>query len=426
MESSPAWTQTAGFGNPFRGLFGPTHDRPARHALDLSFSLAEGYDSDVPPEFVVVDPTALVSSGASTTFLGNASYSWEGTRVQIGASGASALRYYNELESLETISHSAGLDLRARLGGRTTLSVDGSAAYSPPYLLGLFPQGSASGPGERMPASPDYAVTDSDSYSYGTTARLTYGASLRSQFSVAADMSYTDFIEENELRRDMSARGVEAGFSRNVTRNVAVDVGYRFRTGDFSYGLEGDTVEHGTDVAVEYRRPLSATRTAVLRASLGSTFMQVPASSALNTAERQDWFLSGGAGFEYPFSRTWRARATFRRGTSYVPELTEPVLTTGFSTGVEGMLGQRADLSAVAGYSTGYSAFGSGASLFDTYTGKAQVRIGLTTTLATYAEYVYYFYDFGENAQLAPGVPPGMERSGVRVGVMLWVPALRR
>ena len=52
--------------------------------------------------------------------------------------------------------------------------------------------------------------------------------------------------------------------------------------------------------------------------------------------------------------------------------------------------------------------------------------MGLTPTLATYAEYVYYFYDFGDNVRLAPGVPSGLERNGVRVGLTLWVPALRR
>ena len=435
MEGSPAWSQTGGSGSPFRGLFGRASDRPARHALDVSFSLAEAYDSDVPPELAVVDPSALVASGASTIFMGNAAYQWKGTRTQFGASGSSALRYYNELQSLQTVSHSAGLGLRTRLGGRATLSVDGRAAYSPPYLLGLFPQGSAGEPGEALPAPPDYVVNDSDSYSYGTTARVTYGPSLRTQLSVAADVGYTDFVEESELRRDTAFRGLEGGFSRNVSRNVALDAGYRFRTGDFGYGLDGETVEHGVDVGLEYRRPLSATRTAVLSASLGSTFMQVPASAAgppsagdegPGSAGREDWFLSGQAGFAYPFSKTWRGHATVRRGTSYVPELTEPVLTTGFSTGLEGMLGSRADLSAAAGYSSGTSAFGGGASLLDTYTGKVQVRVGLTPTLATYAEYVYYFYDFGENVRLAPGVPSGLERNGVRVGLTLWVPALRR
>ena len=41
-------------------------------------------------------------------------------------------------------------------------------------------------------------------------------------------------------------------------------------------------------------------------------------------------------------------------------------------------------------------------------------------------EYLYYFYDFGEGTPLLVGIPPGLERNGVRAGFTLWMPALRR
>jgi hypothetical protein len=39
---------------------------------------------------------------------------------------------------------------------------------------------------------------------------------------------------------------------------------------------------------------------------------------------------------------------------------------------------------------------------------------------------LYYFYDFAEGTPLLVGVPPGLERHGVRAGLTLWMPALRK
>jgi hypothetical protein len=50
----------------------------------------------------------------------------------------------------------------------------------------------------------------------------------------------------------------------------------------------------------------------------------------------------------------------------------------------------------------------------------------VTKALATYVEYVYYFYTFSPTLPLPPGVPPGLTRNGVRVGLTLWAPLRRR
>jgi hypothetical protein len=63
---------------------------------------------------------------------------------------------------------------------------------------------------------------------------------------------------------------------------------------------------------------------------------------------------------------------------------------------------------------------------FDTYTSDTRVRISLGQVLATYVEYLYYLYDFRRYAPLVPGMPPALERNGVRVGLTLVVPTLGR
>ena len=53
-------------------------------------------------------------------------------------------------------------------------------------------------------------------------------------------------------------------------------------------------------------------------------------------------------------------------------------------------------------------------------------RYPLNSVFAVFAEYLYYFYDFRQSAQLAPNVPVGLERNGVRAGLTLRVPILPR
>jgi hypothetical protein len=43
-----------------------------------------------------------------------------------------------------------------------------------------------------------------------------------------------------------------------------------------------------------------------------------------------------------------------------------------------------------------------------------------------YGEYQYYYYDLRGTLQLLPGVPPGLNRNSVRIGMTLWVPVVGR
>ena len=123
---------------------------------------------------------------------------------------------------------------------------------------------------------------------------------------------------------------------------------------------------------------------------------------------------------------SWR-RSCRGRGTSrYLADLPVPVFADGVGAAVDGLISRRVDVSASAGYSNGESALSRDSLRFDTYTGNLRVRYALSRTFAMYGEYLYYYYDFRGSAQLLAGIPPGLERNGVRAGLTLWVPALRR
>lgn len=432
--ATPAFSQATGSQHSHGGLFGGGDvGRRVHHKLDFSLSLVGANDSDTPVEVRAIDPSNALMSGYSTMFMGNAEYQWDRSRVKVGATGASVLRRYNQLHDVGSVSASAGVGLWARLGGRTTLLANQSAAYSPSYLYGLFPSDAVRNPGDAIPVAPDYAVSNSASYFYGTTLTLTRGLTRRSRLSATAEFQYTDYVQEAGRRRDLNSQGVHGEFLSNLARNTAVRFGYRYRTGRFGYAAEAiatepgvSATEHGLDVGIEYSRPLSATRRMVFSSSFGSSTVNTPMSSRNGTDANRLIRLSGDIGVAWQFTRSWQTRGTFRHGLEYVAQLSEPVYLDGFSAELGGLITPRIEVLGSARYSSGASALNRDALTFDTHGADFRVQYAVTRSLAVYAQYLYYFYDFTGNARLPTGIPSGLERNGVRAGLTLWTPAVRR
>jgi hypothetical protein len=127
----------------------------------------------------------------------------------------------------------------------------------------------------------------------------------------------------------------------------------------------------------------------------------------------------------YPFGRTWQARANYRRGLEYVADLPVPVYATGATAAVEGLITRRIDVAVLAGYSSGQSILNLNNLAYDTYTGTLRMRYAWSRNFAVFADYLYYYYDFGRTTGLASEIPSSVERNGVRVGLSLWMPTLR-
>jgi hypothetical protein len=87
-----------------------------------------------------------------------------------------------------------------------------------------------------------------------------------------------------------------------------------------------------------------------------------------------------------------------------------------------GFLSRRVDLSFSGSVARGNLSQINTASAFTTYTADARLQRAVGKTLAAYAEYLYYFYDFGRGIQLPVGVSPTLTRNTIRVGLSLWLP----
>jgi hypothetical protein len=127
----------------------------------------------------------------------------------------------------------------------------------------------------------------------------------------------------------------------------------------------------------------------------------------------------------WQFSPTWHVGGMTRRGLEYVAGLTQPVFVDGLAAELAGLIHPRLSVMTSARYSRGASALNNKAQPFETYSADFQVQYAMNRVLAINGEYLHYFYDF-RGTGLAPGITPHLDREGVRVGLTLWVPAVRR
>jgi hypothetical protein len=443
--ATPSFAQATGAPqDPFAGTARETPNANAREALDLSMSLITAYNSDgsIEAPAAVNQLFGLQSIARSNQLHGNASYRWEARDVQLRATGTTAWIQDRRSGAVSGLSHTAGGDLTARLPLRTTLVVNQTASYSPSYLYNLFPRAAGAAPGDVPPAARDYEPNDLETYSYGAQATLTHNATRRTNFSFSAIGEYalTDTRGTTATRgpaagqSELGAYGLSGRFTRAMTRTMRANGRYFYRAGNFpdaSVTATGATTaqalritEHGVEVGLAATRPLSATRQIVLEVALGGSSVMPVEPVARLTRRAPTNRMIGMVGVNYLFSKSWQAGAMYRRRVDYVPGLVEPVLTDGYGGRIGGSFTRRIDMVVEAAYASAAPALNRGGAAFDTYTSNAKLRVAVNEAVAVYGEYLYYLYDFRRYAPVMPGMPPALERNGLRFGVTLIVPSL--
>jgi hypothetical protein len=389
----------------------------------------QAYDDNLLAEAGSVSPGSAVVSGQYTMLQTGADYAWSSERLQLGLTGATAFRYYAQGGDVQSVSHSGGIGLSAALPKRAQLALNASGAYSPSYLANLFPTVGDARLGDGQPVSPNYAVNDVASYSYATRAALSHALTARGTVQAVVNYAFTDFFGGTATRPDGSSYGGHVLLARRFGRHSEGSLGYRYQSGDFGPVAGGKSSEHGIDFGLEHTKVLSATRSARFSFGVGTSRATVPPgpteSGQTRTGVQELYRLTGNGALSYEYSRTGQLGVSYRRGVEYILQLSQPVFIDGVNISATGSVSRRVDVTVAAGYSNGASVLQQ-SSQFDTYTGDIRSSIGLTRTLSAYLEYLYYFYDFGTSGLLAPGLPQKQSRNGIRVGLTLSTPLLRR
>jgi hypothetical protein len=422
--SSDVWAQSPGAGRPFGGLFGGRAGGTDRQNLQLNATLVQAYDDISHPEPAGDEPGRTTLGGYFAVLQTDADYAWKGRTAQLAAQAGSAWRYFGQLGEVDALSHTAAVDLSISLARRTTVRLSQSASYSPSYLFKLFAVADAPTP-ESGPLAPDYAVDDTASFVRTTSASVSRHLTRRGALSAAVDYAATDFQRHTVSTTDHTTYGARAGFDRTVGRRSGFRLGYLYRNADFGAADAQRTVEHGLQGGVGHTRVLSATRSATFSFNVGLSAADAQGTLPAEQGEGTLYRATSDAGASYQFARAWALRGAYRRSFEYLPELREPIFTSGITGAVNGLLSRRVDLQIAGGYSSGEAAV-LGTSSFTTYTANLRSRLAVTQALALYLQYVYYFYEFGGEALLAPRLSPRLERHGVRVGLTAWLPVFKR
>ena len=98
-----------------------------------------------------------------------------------------------------------------------------------------------------------------------------------------------------------------------------------------------------------------------------------------------------------------------------------PVFVDTVTVGVGGSLNLRTTVGADMSYLHG--AFGGSTSdAQNAWSATSMLRIQVSRPFSFYAQYHYYRYEFTNVSQLPGGLPQGLKRDGVRVGLTLDVP----
>jgi hypothetical protein len=441
---------------PYPAIFGGSIRPSDRHALDLSASLAEAYETNGlvdPDESGLFGPTEFQESGAYTNFASDLTYSYRGG-VEVQTRASTELRYYPQLGRIVSVSHQGGLDLSVRRGG-TQVRVGQGVTYLPSNLAGLFAQPVEQEVGaiEILPPASDYALYTDRYTNYLTSATVDQKISRRGSLSFDANYAYVDYVNPNPLfgLEDMPSYHAGGHYSYQLARNKAINFGYGYGNASYSAGLRPIS-QHSVDVGMTYQRRLSGTRMTTFQFSVGSTTFGgsslelVPLSDATGAIASVDPTASTAPGLVPPTSdtgrqygvtgsvqvatqigRSWTANGSYQRGLSYVDGLRDATFGDSITLAANGFVDRRIDLTASVSYSKGNFPLAeeNAPSGYSTYSTNIRARLALTGSWAAYLDYLYYFYDFESRVPLPLGVPPGMTRNSIRAGLTLWVPIMR-
>ena len=426
VSVTPALAQSGGPRPPTGGLFGATRsDVGSRNKLNFTFNVAEGFDSELPPDVSSRLGRGLESGGFSTILQGASDYARRGRRLQLQASASTAFKYFANADRLEALGHNAALSGTFRIP-RGNVRIEQGAAYSPSFLYQLFPVDTPDIEGS-IPTNPDYQIAETESYSYQTLAALDLGSARGTLFTATGSFNRTDFPQQasNELET------VQAGAiaSRRLSPSLMFESGYDWGRGDYGSGVRAET--HQVPIGIEYSLALSRTRRAAFRLAVTPTWLEgSPAivDDAGAMLHPRVFYVGGEASVTVPFRPNCAATARYRRSIQHLAIADEPLFSDAAYVELTGLLSRRVDFVVSGGFGQAAAATGPAlAQRLNTYTGHAAVRYAVTRSLALSTEYLYYYYnDKGQQVEILPGLPELFEQHGVRVGVVLFLEALGR
>ena len=409
---------------PYRGLFA-SGVAGTEQLLTANASLGAGWDDNLVADAVgrgasVTDVTRPFRGGLGTGSAG-LNYSLSRGRVGLGASAATAARYYPGLDNRLIRRDYGSVGASALLGAGFSAQV--GLAYQPYSLRSLTPW--LTEPQVDDPAPVDEDFPASLEHYFGYSAGLNFARRVSAKWTLSAMYGYGG---REPLGGDIDRfdRHTAGGFmSRTMGRGLNLQLGYRYSVG--KYGDKGSHENHIIDAGVNYSRALSFSRRTTVSFSTGTS------AARSQTSGHLQYRATGSARLTHELGRTWNASASYDRGLRFTDTWLEPLFSDSASAGISGSLNRRVQLQFVARGVRGYGlrsrdddGSNRAAEGIKSYGAVAGLSYAMSRYINTGLTYSYYVHEFGSGVVLPPGFARDFERRSVRAYVNLWAPLFQR
>jgi opacity protein-like surface antigen len=353
---------------------------------------------------------------------GSLAYTLSRTKVTVGASASSSVRYYPSLEARQYVSgHSGSIGTTVHVSPRTAFSANGTVSYQPFSFTNMFPA-TIVGPldepvvGAITEPDLDQASTTTSYLSTAGTASFSQRLARRVMFSLAYSYqaSETAFFGDHYTHH-----GGNGSFSVSLSRGLALRLGYGYQEARFDSGADKQSSQ-SYDVGLDFNRALSFSRRTTLQFSTGSMGVS---DGRGNTSYR----VIGSAHLNHEVGRTWLASAGYDRNLQFVDTILQPVFSDSVNGTFGGLLNRRTQVNlgvrgSIGGVASGQSANND----YDTYLGSAGLSFAVSRNVNLGADYTYYRYRFDSGVPLPPGVAHNVDRQSIRGSVSFWAPLFTR
>lgn len=355
--------------------------------------------------------------GASGELSSALAYSRPLRKAVFEANAAGGWRHHEAMAQTFASSYSAGAGITGPISRRATLGANASFVASPYYAFSPLPIPAGPLPFPVETPSRDQAVSTRRFQSFGGGAALTRQVGRYGRFAFRAEARRSS-IEDDPARRLDTEGAVD--YHHQAGASTTLRAGYGFRYGESRSPVEHHyTRVHDSTLGLTYRWQRTPTRRTTFSFSAGPS-MVVEAKR-----ERLGWQAEGNV--MHMIGRSWTLSGSYRRGVRFVPGFEEPFLADAGTVSLEGLIGERWLLTLSGGAAAGDVGLlqVSGRRVV-TQTGSTVLQYAVSRHVALFGSYVYYAYRFGGDVAL-PGLElSDLSRSGLRLGITLWVPLLSR
>ena len=407
-----SYGQSAESPRAFHGLFGPAQNdqtRPSQLDLTWSFYGAQDVDDTGLLDLDAALPANQNYSGANVSL----AYTRRRPHKTLTFNGATATRYYPDLERIVSTQYGGNVMFTAMPSERWQVQTAGTVSYSPFYevMLGAPPAAPPGGPPSGP--NPDYAASRQEAMTYGAYLGGRRMFSPASSMNMSYEMRYTQFLGAAQY----ADQRAEFRYTKAVSKGFALNLGYRQSvvtpvSGSTEPAIYGSNV----DVGLGYNRALGSSRT-IVGFNTGT--------STVSTGAGSQFMVTGSARLMRQVSRLWTAQLYYDRGVQVPDGTFQPFFSDTITGSVSGYFNRRVMFRTFPSYARGTAGIGAEANPYDSLSSTTRLEFGLARRVAVYVEHFYYRYAFAHNTDLPPMVAGAQNRNGARVGLTLWTPVIR-